>query len=167
MYRWVYTYVCLSVFQQNLGPHMPLCLCTDSLHNSLPESPSSFLLGLAKSYLSLKTQMRCWRKASSMTAEFCASKNSLKLGEVPSTVDKTIRILALNTSWSTAQNQQGRVYEGAVSSLGDRVTGNWTTWWGEKDAGFIDQMDVDAYLGFSVSWLGKFLNIFGPWCPHL
>ena len=167
MYRWVYTYVCVSVFQQNLGPHMPLCLCTDSLHKSLPESPSSFLLGLSKSYLSLKTQMRCWRKALSVTAEFCASKNSLKLGELPSTVDKTIRILALNTSWSTAQNQQGRVYEGAMSSLGDRVTGNWTTWWGEKDAGFIDQMDVDAYLGFSASWQGKFLNIFGPRCPHL
>lgn len=44
-----------------------------------------------------------------MTAEFCASKNSLKLGEVSSTVDNTIRILDLSTSWSTTQNQQGKV----------------------------------------------------------
>lgn len=76
-------------FSKTLGLTCPYAFASYSLHSSLPESLSSFLLGLAKSYLSLKTQMKCWRKASSMTAEFCASKISLKLGEVLSTVDKT------------------------------------------------------------------------------
>lgn len=26
----------------------------------------------------------------------------------------------------------------------------------------LDQLGVDSYLGFSASWLGRFLNIFEP-----
>ena len=51
----------------------------------------------SKPYLFLKTQMKCWRWAFSVTPEFCASKDGLKLGEVPGTVDNTISILDLNT----------------------------------------------------------------------
>lgn len=52
-----------------------------------------------------------------MTLEFFVPKDGLKLGEVPGTMDDTIRILDLNCDlyWLMAQTQQG-LRESSVTS---------------------------------------------------
>jgi len=75
-------------------------------YSTLPELPSS-LLGLAKSYLFLKTQKKCWRWAFSVTPEFCASEDGLKLGEVLDTMDNTecwTLILTFTGWWHKTNN---------------------------------------------------------------
>lgn len=76
-------YVHVHIFPPVPGPFMPL-------HRVLYSSARvTHLLTLwsIQSYLFLKPRLKCLRKSSSVTPEFCASKDGLKPEEVLNTVN--------------------------------------------------------------------------------
>lgn len=95
----------LSVFQQNLGLTCPYAFARTLASSSLARVALLLPSWSSKVLLVLEDPDEMLRKASSMTAEFCASKSALKLGEVLSTVEQITQNSGSNTSWSIAQNQ--------------------------------------------------------------
>ena len=73
-------YVSLSVFHKILRPSMPLSVPLHMLFAQLSSRVAFLLSCWSSKILCLKIQMKCLRKASSVTPEFCASEDHLSLG---------------------------------------------------------------------------------------
>lgn len=73
-------YVSLSVFHKILRPSMPLSVPLHMLFAQLSARVAFLLSCWSRKILCLKIQMKCLRKASSVTPEFCASEDHLSLG---------------------------------------------------------------------------------------
>lgn len=73
-------YVSLSVFHKILRPSMPLSVPLHMLFAQLSARVAFLLSCWSSKILCLKIQMKCLRKASSVTPEFCASEDHLSLG---------------------------------------------------------------------------------------